>query len=73
MSGKGERQICQLLEFVKSDKDKKLTFGCSTVEVISDLTRAVLGVWQVKLLMRVCFREDRKTGNGESDRTLLVA
>lgn len=44
VSGKRERQICQLLEFVKSDKDKKLTFGCSTVEVISDLTRAVLGV-----------------------------
>ena len=44
VSGKGERQICQLLEFVKSGKDKKLTCGCSTVEVISDLTRAVLGV-----------------------------
>ena len=44
VSGKRERQIRQLLEFVKSDKDKKLTFGGSTVEVISDLTRAVLVV-----------------------------
>ena len=41
---KRERSICQLLEFVKSDKDKKLTFGGSTVEVISDLTRAVFVV-----------------------------
>ena len=27
-------------------------------------------MWQVKLLMWVCFREDRRTGNGESDGTL---